>query len=194
MPKSSIALFLLVAPVIGLATPVWSTALQTPSTIIAFDGALAYRHVVELAGNIGTRASGSPQEEQAAGYIAQQMAALGYPVVMQTFPIFYWEKRSSSLTVSLSTSGALPRSIDHAVVAGSPSTPPQGTRAAVVHVGLGHPDDFRANDVVGKVALVRRGDLFFGEKVVNAAAAGAVLAIIYNNEAGGALPGDGGRE
>jgi serine protease len=42
--------------------------------------------------------------------------------------------------------------------------------------------------------LIERGDLTFGEKVANAAAAGAVAALIYNNESGsyaGTLGGPG---
>src|SRR5207237_10717374 len=39
-------------------------------------------------------------------------------------------------------------------------------------------------DVSGKIALIQRGTLRFSEKVANAAAAGAVGVIVYNDSAG----------
>lgn len=50
--------------------------------------------------------------------------------------------------------------------------------------GLGSVADFAATDVVGKVAVVRRGDFSFEEKVENAYNAGAIGCIVYNNAAG----------
>lgn len=45
--------------------------------------------------------------------------------------------------------------------------------------GTGHPDDFPAK-VKGNIALIRRGDITFNEKVKNAQAAGATSVILYN--------------
>lgn len=54
-----------------------------------------------------------------------------------------------------------------------------------VHAGLGSVAEFNSEDVAGKIALISRGELPFVEKAINAANAGAVGAIIYNN-----VPGD----
>ena len=54
----------------------------------------------------------------------------------------------------------------------------------VVVPGMGAAEDFAAVDVQGAVALVERGLVFFREKVANAAAAGAIGVLIYNNEPG----------
>ncbi|WP_440201640.1 S8 family serine peptidase [Alkalibacillus haloalkaliphilus] len=51
-------------------------------------------------------------------------------------------------------------------------------------VGLGAPSDFEGVDMEGKVALIERGEYPFVEKAENAAAAGAVGAVIYNNVPG----------
>ena len=55
----------------------------------------------------------------------------------------------------------------------------------VVIDGLGAPEDFYDENgsslVKDKVAVIRRGELTFGEKVANAEAAGAVAAIIWNS-------------
>lgn len=54
----------------------------------------------------------------------------------------------------------------------------------VIIGGLGSKEDFAGLDLTGCAAVVQRGELYFSEKVNNAAAAGAALCIIYNNEPG----------
>lgn len=49
---------------------------------------------------------------------------------------------------------------------------------------LGAPKDFEGKDFHGKYALIQRGELAFTEKALNAQAAGAKGAIIYNNTDG----------
>lgn len=53
-----------------------------------------------------------------------------------------------------------------------------------VDCGLGEKTDFEDKDLTGKVALIKRGGITFNEKVLNAQAANAVGAIIYNNVEG----------
>lgn len=62
------------------------------------------------------------------------------------------------------------------------------------YCGLGQITDFKSCDVKGKVALISRGQIRFSEKVENAIDAGAIAAVIFNNEAGiisGSLSEDG---
>lgn len=59
-----------------------------------------------------------------------------------------------------------------------------GNEYEFVYAGLGGVDDFVGLDLTGKVALIMRGEHTFLDKAANAAAAGAVAAIIFNNEAG----------
>lgn len=64
--------------------------------------------------------------------------------------------------------------------------------AQMVYVGLGrlpkddpaHPsaNDFAGKDLHGKIALIQRGTLFFETKINNAAKAGAIGAIIFDNQ------------
>lgn len=64
----------------------------------------------------------------------------------------------------------------------------------LVAAGLGKPEDFKNIDVKGKYALVSRGEILFSDKAKNAAAAGALGVIIYNNAPGliqGSLTTDG---
>lgn len=64
----------------------------------------------------------------------------------------------------------------------------------IVVAGLGLPEDFEAIEAKGKVALIKRGEIKFAEKVDNAIKAGAAGVIIYNNVDGlarGSLVDDG---
>ena len=54
--------------------------------------------------------------------------------------------------------------------------------------GVGTKSDFAGMDLTGCVAVVQRGEIYFAEKVNNAAEAGAVACLIYNNEPGAILP------
>ncbi|HLX68050.1 MAG TPA: S8 family serine peptidase, partial [Verrucomicrobiae bacterium] len=58
-----------------------------------------------------------------------------------------------------------------------------GLTATVYYCGLGNPGDFPAA-VQNNIALIQRGTLTFSNKVLNAMAAGAKAAIIYNNASG----------
>ena len=65
------------------------------------------------------------------------------------------------------------------------ATDEDGITADLVFAGLGTAADFAAVDASGKIALIERGSLTFKDKVANAAADGALAAIVYNNVAGG---------
>ncbi len=53
--------------------------------------------------------------------------------------------------------------------------------AQIADCGLGYPENFTTCGASGKIALIQRGQLFFWQKVQNAANASALGAIIYNN-------------
>ncbi len=50
--------------------------------------------------------------------------------------------------------------------------------------GVGNVSDFAGIDVTGKVAVIKRGSIDFADKLENAAKAGAIAMICYNNEEG----------
>ncbi|MGY5346022.1 S8 family serine peptidase [Paenibacillus glucanolyticus] len=62
----------------------------------------------------------------------------------------------------------------------------------LVYADLGKPEDFAGKDVAGKIALIKRGELAFVDKIANAKAAGAIGAIVFNQNPGpiGVLLGD----
>lgn len=51
----------------------------------------------------------------------------------------------------------------------------------IVYTGLGKVSDYSTLDVKGKIALIKRGELTFKEKLDNAVAEGAVGIIVFNN-------------
>jgi len=69
-------------------------------------------------------------------------------------------------------------SVTAATIQGSSRGEINGTYVAC---GIGNPEDFPVS-VMGKIALIRRGELTFNQKVRNAEAAGAVSVVIYNKD------------
>ncbi len=50
--------------------------------------------------------------------------------------------------------------------------------------GYGTEEDFASVDVAGKIALVRRGEIEFTQKLYNGDSAGAIATVVYNNQPG----------
>lgn len=66
----------------------------------------------------------------------------------------------------------------------SPATSAAGITATAQDAGLGFPQNFTGASFTGKIAVIKRGSITFGEKVTNAMNAGAIGAIIFNNQDG----------
>jgi subtilisin family serine protease len=87
------------------------------------------------------------------------------------------KKRSSNLAV---TSKPV-KNITSLAFTNSSLTPAGGINAELVDADLGFPNNFTKASFSGKIALIKRGELYFHEKVRNAYNAGAVGVIIYND-------------
>ena len=133
------------------------------------------------------RQSGSDGELAAAEYIKAHLEELGYDAVFQPVEVEHipW----GGEFVSLAGDGrpdlrAVPMS----------NTGFGDVSAPLVSVGRAFEDDIPEGGLDGVIALIERGEITFEEKVNRVADAGAVAAIIYNNERGnfrGALQSDG---
>ena len=132
--------------------------------------------------SVSPRSSATQKEEVAANAIADRLRKLGYEVTIQEFSVGTQQGRSSDLNLVSPTQ----RTVPTLPLAGSPTSTVQGKIVAVP--GTGAPENFPA-EVSGSIALIERGTLLFKDKVANAAAAGAIGVIIYNNEAGTFLGG-----
>jgi aminopeptidase YwaD len=139
-----------------------------------FDPALAFAHVEALTES--PRPAGSEAERDAARYLRDQLSSFGYEVQVEPFSFALFADAGSSLTVTS------PRALRPAVYPFEPNLNAVA-EGPLVAAGLGIEGDFPAS-TAGAIALIERGELRFETKVANAAAAGAIGAVIYNNEPG----------
>ena len=139
----------------------------------------AFAYLSELAGDVGVRTSGTELERAASEFLVSRLEGLGYRAEVQEFA---WDSPVSSLTVS----GQEPGNLDANILTGTATG--QAT-APLVTVGLAKPEDISGEGLAGeglkgKIALIERGEITFGEKVSRVHDAGALAAIIYNNGQG----------
>ena len=146
-----------------------------PETPTPYDNANALRILETLTVTIGERVQGTSGERDAAAFLTTEFESAGYAVEQQAVPLE--SRRVAELSVLAAGS-----EVDGEAFTGSPAG---DLRAPLVRVpGLGEPGDFAEIEVQGAIVLLERGVLFFTDKIANAADAGAVGVIIYNNEAG----------
>lgn len=132
-----------------------------------------------LSEEIGPRVSGTDTEAPARNYIAETLRSYGYAVSEQQFTFSTDAFAPATITAGeTSVSGILARGSERADI----------TQTAVI-AGLGRPEEFPAGGLGGRIALLRRGELTFVEKVRNAVDAGAGAVIIINNEQGSLVIG-----
>ena len=131
---------------------------------------------VQLLSDSGPRSSATNLESAAADLIAGRLRKLGYEVEIQEFSVATQQGRTSVLAVK----GTPDQTVPTLPLSNSPTSKVSGK---LVLAGVGNPQDFPA-ETRGGIALIERGTLTFQQKVANAAAAGAVGAIIFNNEPG----------
>lgn len=153
-----------------------ASASPSPATAVAGaepSGEAALAHVKRLAGEIGPRVAGTPAERAAADYIAAHLREDGFDVELQRFPV----KTFASRSVELRITSPDPRSV---AVAPLTYSSPGSAQGALVYTGLGRPADYPAGGVAGRIALVQRGEITFGDKVRNAAGAGASAVVVFD--------------
>ena len=139
--------------------------------------AYALSQLAILSQTLGPRQSATAEEKEAADYLASQFAEHGFSVELQPFTVRGFSQDDSGLFL-IQEDGTR---IAVEPLSGSGSGDVAGQ---LVSVGLARSEDIPESGLVGKIALARRGLIPFGEKTANIAAAGALGAIIYNNEPG----------
>lgn len=138
--------------------------------------------------NGGDRVSGSSGYNASAAYVASRMSAAGYIVTQQSFQFYSFREVGPSTLTQLAPLGrAYVEDVDFVVADHSdPGDVTAGVTAVDLQLGLGNNStsgcdaaDF-AGFPAGHIALMQRGTCTFQLKAENAAAAGAVGAIIFN--------------
>ena len=183
------AVLVLAALLVGAAPGPSAGAQTAPSTSVGFSGAAADQQLEALAVQIGSRPAGSAAYDRAVDYAADQLRQWGYQPTLQTFPVQVFDDRGSHVWVRTDSGDAVEVAADTLTYSAAGDLD-----APLVAAGLGRPADVADVDVRGKIALIKRGELRFSDKVANAAAAGAVGVIVYNDSAGrvqGSLVGPG---
>ena len=135
-----------------------------------------------------SRNSGEPGYKASADYVASVMSAAGYNVTIQTYTFTYyaftgvpsWSETSpAAQTFGLTTEWNPGRSTGS--VSGATLQPAGGI---IIPSPGGSTSGCSASDfagfVPGRIALIQRGTCFFGEKALNAQAAGASGVVIFN--------------
>ncbi|HLR03223.1 MAG TPA: M28 family peptidase [Virgibacillus sp.] len=145
-----------------------------------FDSDNVMEHIEHLSVDIGPREAGSDAEKSGAEYIEEQLSSYGYETTIEEAPR---DDRINPQLEITSTDEEVPVS----VAGGSPETNDDGIVADVYDAGEGQPDDF-TEDAEESIALIKDGDISVSEKAENAADAGAVGVIVYDNEDDYALP------
>ena len=143
----------------------------------------AVHYLNELVDEVGVRTSGTDLEEAAAEYLVQRLKGLGYAPEIQEFT---WESPAATLEIAVPEPGSLDANILTGTGSGS-------VTAQLASVGQAKAEDIPAEGLEGQIALIERGEITFGSKVSRVHNAGAVAAIIYNNEQGNFRGTLGGR-
>ena len=129
-----------------------------------------------------TRAIGTPGHQGTLDYISSEIAGLGnyYTLSNQTFSTSSGSIAASSLIIANTTlTDAIPFGLS------PPTTDKQAVSGKIVLISnLGCEEADYPDEVLDNIALILRGTCPFGTKSELAGKAGAVAAIIYNNQAG----------
>ena len=158
---------------------------------VTLEGVMAHEEALQeiASANGDTRASGTPGYEASVTYVADTLRAAGYDVTLQPF-VFNAFLITGPATLRQTAPGqvAYVEGVDFGVL--QQTDPGSVTNAPVtvvdVQLGLGNTStsgceaaDF-AGFPAGNIALLQRGSCTFEQKSENAAAAGAVGAVLFN--------------
>lgn len=176
------------AALAAFAAPAAAAQSSLPDQLVKkTDVSAINRHLIALQriadSHGGNRAASTDGHAASAEYIAGKLEQAGYTVTRQEFPFVYTETLAEELTVD-------DTDVPITVMTYSLLTPEGGLTAPLAVIPVDdtpgcEPSDYTDyGDVTGKIALVARGVCPFAQKQAAAADAGALAAIIYNNEAG----------
>ncbi|UPO77649.1 M28 family peptidase [Arthrobacter sp. Helios] len=164
---------------------------------VTLKGLLGHLNAFQAAAdaNSGNRAAGTPGYEASARYVESQLRKAGYTPFRQAFTYEQFVLNGDALEQVSPNPATYTAGTDYLTMSYSGSG---DVTAAVTAVDINltgnranssgcEAEDF-AGFTAGNIALLQRGTCAFGDKVANAAAAGAAGAIVFNQ--GNDVPGD----
>ena len=123
------------------------------------------------------RVAGTKEEDAAVQYINSEFQSYGYETDVQPFEFLqYIEPTSITFSIESMDQEWSPRHFTY--------SPSGEVTSHLVFAGLGTKEELANIDIDGKIAVIQRGNISFGEKVSNAAEKGAKAVVIFNNEDG----------
>ena len=149
-----------------------------PNEEVARLGSATMETLAFLTNELSPRASGTEEEVAAAEYLRDEFAALGYDASIQPFEVQSISPYGRLLTVDE------PQEMD---IRAFPMwmTAAGAVSGQMVDVGRALSDDIPNGGLEGRIALIERGGFItFDEKVTAVFKAGAIGAVMYNNEPG----------
>ena len=149
--------------------------------------AIGFELLTDFTADFSPRESGTDGELAAAEFLGRYLEDMGYIVEFQPVEVEYipWSEEFVSL---IGDGRPDLRAVPMAMSGLGDVTAP------LVSVGKAFEEDIPDEGLDGVIALIERGQITFEEKVNRVANAGALAAIVYNNERGnfrGALQSDG---
>ena len=123
------------------------------------------------------RESGTDEERVAAEFLLGEFRKLGFAAELQLFEIEYLSQDAPRLSLN---------SPEERKITGIPMafTGMGEATGFLADAGRAFPDEIPPGGLAGKIALIERGEIAFQQKVSRVAEAGAVAAVVYNNETG----------
>jgi Zn-dependent M28 family amino/carboxypeptidase len=149
---------------------------------VTLEGVRAHQAALQAIADVsgGNRFAGLPGYERSADYVFEQLQAAGYE---PTFWYFTYNAFVEDLTTQFRQISPTPTTyingIDFRIMSYSGSGNPTAPLAQPANLGCDASD--WAGFPAGRIALVSRGVCSFRIKTTNAAAAGALAIVIYNN-------------
>ncbi|CAH0345357.1 M20/M25/M40 family metallo-hydrolase [Bacillus sp. CECT 9360] len=123
------------------------------------------------------RVAGTESEYKAVQYIKKKFESYGFKTEIQEFKyIGYTPPTNIELSVADYDGTLAPKPFTFTVNG--------DVSGELVLAGKGKREELQTVDLTGKIALIQRGEITFGEKVLNAAEKGASGVVIYNNADG----------
>ena len=138
----------------------------------------AFEVLRTLTRDYSPRESGTDEELAAALHLRDRLIAMGYDTWVQDFPVV---QTRANVEIQTAAAGVAPDSLRSLPINLSAWGAVAG---AIADAGHAFEGDMPAAGLDGRVALIERGSITFEEKVNRVADAGAVAAIVFNNELG----------
>ncbi|QVK21189.1 DUF4910 domain-containing protein [Mycoplasmatota bacterium] len=134
--------------------------------------------VIQYLTDVSPRIAGLDGEKAAGEYILGEFNKLGFASNLEEFPVKYFKANECNLKIN---DGNDTFELDSNCFSFSSSTPDGGLkRIPLIYGSFGTSSDVKDINMEGKIAVVKRGEITFRDKVIKCANRGAIGVIVIN--------------